>query len=606
MATEVAETASIDRQEEAFQDPEAFVSHWIKQLKAAEKQEEEWRKNADEAVKRFRGETSTGDAFNILHSNVATIVPATYNSTPIPDVRPRYEPPAPLQQADMQDQNRVMEYIAGKQRAEVSRKAAQVVERALSYSVDEYDFDSIIKSAVRNDAIVGRGVTRVRYKPYTREDEEIGETLAWEEVGCEHVPWRSFRRGPGTTWSDVSWVAFELFLTIDELDKLTNDRELSDQIPRDASDEVMEEGAQSAQERTAFKKAHVWEIWDKDRRKVYFLAEQFHDGPIAILDDPLGLLDFFPIPPPLVAIADPDTMTPIVPYEIYRTQAEELTAVSQRILNLVKVMKFRGIYASELAEFDSISELDDGQFAPSELAMTLLSGGNVNGLDAAIWVLPIEKLITVLRELVAQREAIKQAIYEITGIADIMRGQTAASETLGAQQIKASWGSLRIQDRQTAVQRYCRDIFRIKAEIIGNKFSPETLSIMAGEEVGEDVLQILRHDVRRSYLIDVETDSTVRADLTRSQEHMATFLQGSAQFFQGFTAGFAQLAQLGIDPALAHQGCGSCVQLICSAIPPRQAGGRHLGRTGDGCGSNPDRQSAVSGGRGGGTNGAGA
>jgi hypothetical protein len=38
--------------------------------------------------------------------------------------------------------------------------------------------------------------------------------------------------------------------------------------------------------------------------------------------------------------------------------------------------------------------------------------------------------------------------------------------------------------------------------------------------------------LRGAYRIDVESDSTIRGDLTRNQQDMSTFLQGTAQFFQ--------------------------------------------------------------------------
>lgn len=527
---ETTETASIERQEEAFESPSEFVTYWRKQLEAADKMEKPWRERGDAAVKKYRGEDGyDGDSFNILHSNVATIVPAVYNSSPVPDIRPRYEPPAPM--ANPQDPQAGQQQMAAHMLSETARKAAQVIERAIVYQIDGYDFDSIIKTAVKDQEVPGRGQVRVRYETFTRQDTETGEELIWEEVPTEHVPWRHFRRGPGTTWQQVPWVAYRKSWTADELDKLTGSREKSAQVPLDASDEGFEDGEK---EISAFKKANGWEIWDKKSRTVIFIADGYHDEPLAQVPDPFGLLDFFPSPAPLVPIADPDNMVPIVPYDIYRSQAEELSVVSKRILKLTEIMKFRGIHASELAELAELDALEDGQFAPSEQAMTLLTGGQANSLDAAIWVVPLDRLIVVLKELVAQREAIKQSIYEITGIADIMRGVTAASETLGAQQIKATWGSLRVQDRQAMVQRFCRDIFRIKAEIIGNKFSEETLSIMAGEPLQPDVIAALRNDLRRAYLIDVETDSTIRADLTRSQQNMTTFLQGSAQFFQSF------------------------------------------------------------------------
>src|SRR5690606_38884051 len=44
---------------------------------------------------------------------------------------------------------------------------------------------------------------------------------------------------------------------------------------------------------------------------------------------------------------------------------------------------------------------------------------------------------------------------------------------------------------------------------------------------------LLNDDVSRFYRIDVESDSTVRADLTQKKQDQAEFLQGSAAYFQG-------------------------------------------------------------------------
>jgi hypothetical protein len=56
---------------------------------------------------------------------------------------------------------------------------------------------------------------------------------------------------------------------------------------------------------------------------------------------------------------------------------------------------------------------------------------------------PVNELATTAQSLYQQREQCKNVIYEITGIADIMRGATMASETATAQTIKNQWGTLR-------------------------------------------------------------------------------------------------------------------------------------------------------------------
>ena len=93
---------------------------------------------------------------------------------------------------------------------------------------------------------------------------------------------------------------------------------------------------------------------------------------------------------------------------------------------------------------------------------------------------PVEKLIVVLRELYEAREQAKRVIYEITGISDIIRGSTVASETATAQQIKSQWGTLRLKRLQKEVQRYARDLLRMMLEIASKKFSEATFAQMTG------------------------------------------------------------------------------------------------------------------------------
>jgi hypothetical protein len=70
----------------------------------------------------------------------------------------------------------------------------------------------------------------------------------------------------------------------------------------------------------------------------------------------------------------------------------------------------------------------------------------------------------------------------------------------------------------------------MKAEIICNHFTPDVLSALTGIQITPEVMQVLQNDVLRSYRIDIETESTVRADLGRTQEQMSLFLQGTAQY----------------------------------------------------------------------------
>ena len=64
---------------------------WLDRIRDADKREKEWFDQAEKATDAFTAkEGGKVYDFNILHSNIATIGPAVYNSMPIPDVRERF------------------------------------------------------------------------------------------------------------------------------------------------------------------------------------------------------------------------------------------------------------------------------------------------------------------------------------------------------------------------------------------------------------------------------------------------------------------------------------------------------------------------------------
>jgi hypothetical protein len=423
-----------------------FVSRWLAEIELASNEEKDWRANAERARAIYRAEKDGKRSFNILYSNVRTECSAIYNSTPVPDVRARHN-----------DQS------------EVSRLAAQTIERALLYSLDSYDLDGVAKAVVQDSRLAGRGQGRVRYAPYEYQGK------VYEEVSCEHVLWKHFRRGPANAWMDVPWVAFELFLTRDQLMELAP--EIGGGINLDfALTEGTEQKADAPP--NVFRRARVWEIWDKSTRKVIFIAPSYSAGPLRTEDDPLGLIGFFPVPEPIYGDRTYDSLVPMVPYQAYVELAEELEETTQRIQALVRVCRWRGYQHPSLPSFERLEEAADGELIPAtEDVISLASAG---GIDKFIWLMPLDKVIAILETLSVRQVQIKQAIFEISGLSDIQRGASDPNETLGAQEMKASFGSQRTQEQQKDVQRFCRDFMRLKAEIICNIFDPANIQMMTG------------------------------------------------------------------------------------------------------------------------------
>lgn len=510
------------------------VRLWLDAITLAQKTEEQWRKKATKAVERYRDEEErTKRRFNILFANAQTILPAIYNSTPVPDIRRRFGDPDA-----------------------VAKVAAQVLERASSYCMDAYDFDGSMRAACWDMEVPGRGLVRVRYEPTFGQGEQIVD----EAVTCEYVDWRDFIRGPGRRWSEVPWVAFEHQLTREELAAQFGN------VGKTMSLDFVQDHATKGDARDVaevFKRGTVYEVWDKQAREVLFVAKSEPSRVLKRLSDPLGLKGFYPVPRPLYSVLETGSLVPLVPYELYRDQAEELDRVTARITALVDMVRWRGLRAAELPELTDVADARDGDFPPVTNWQQFAGTTGGGGLEKALWMMPIETLVAVIKELVVHREEIKRVIYEITGLSDILRGASEAQETATAQRIKSQWGSLRIEDRQAEVARFARDLLRIKCEIIAEKFQPETLALMTGIDLPtaemkaqaqasmqpgqppdermaavlesptwDDVMRVLRSDALRAYRVDIETDSTVQADVARHQENAARFVEGLGSFIQ--------------------------------------------------------------------------
>lgn len=508
--TDVASEGTLETRKDAGPGAHNVVRFWLDAIKLADKEEEDWRKIADDAYKIYAASEKKRSAFNILYSNVETIVPAVYNSTPVPDIRAR---DLRMGRPELKDDPSVV----------ASRDVASIVERTLTVMLDQYDFDLCVEMAVKDGQIGGRGVTRVRYEPKV-----VDDAVAWQATYCETVTWSEFRRGPGRRWSEVPFIAFRHYMTRDQLVALSEKN--GGKVPLSHSMKLEEKDASRGPEAEVFKRALVWEIWDKQKREVVFISPSFTEEPIVTLGDDLKLRDFYPIPRPLQDVNRPDDLTPICPLEQYKEQAKELDEISKRILRLTRAVKARGIYDSSMrSAFSAMADIDDGELAPSDQSLAV---GSIGGLDKAIWFMPIEAIVAALVQLVAQRESIKQTIYEIIGISDILRGQVDPREKAAQSNLKAQWGASRLHTRQKDTARYARDLIRMMAEIIANHFTPQVLQVIAAMPVTPEHIAMMRSDGLMSFRVDIETDSTIQADTQRTQQNAGQFVQGFGTFIQ--------------------------------------------------------------------------
>lgn len=526
---------------------------WMTQIELASRHEKDWRERAGDVIDLYRDEEKRKDRrFNVLWANTEVLRPAIYSRTPKPDVRRRYA------------------------EGGTGRKGALLVERNLSFSMDIEDFDDHVKLAIKDYLLAGRGVVRVRYEPVIEEREEevpvfeesvfddasgetittlvdeagepiddgdevlsdgqgnlavrrVREKLVDEEAPIEFVPWDSFRVIPNAEkWSDVTAVAFRHVMTRKELVKQFG--EAGRDVKLTVSPKTEAEDSDDDQAfADLFNRAEVWEVWDKEEREVLFLSE----GKAELLmrkPDPLRLRGFFPIPRPLYSVETSGTLVPVPEYTLYQDQAIELNRVTDRIDKLVNALLVRGVYDASALGLQELLKSTENKLIPIENWQALVEKG---GLDGVVSWMPVEQIAKVLQVLYPQRDALLSVIYQVTGLADILRGASNPRETARAQSIKERFGSLRLSPRQDEVARFVRDLLRIKAEIIVEHFdASRILQIGQVEGSDEQMVQALRDDTLRAYLIDIETDSTVELDAEGEKQQVVELIQAVASFFR--------------------------------------------------------------------------
>jgi hypothetical protein len=565
--SQVQSGGATDKPEAELQEqPGDVVTRWLRELKSADQHERDWREQAQKVVDlykdaRKKDENSSEYRFNLLYANTEVLKGTMYSQCPVPDIRRRFLDKDPT-----------------------SRIAALVLTRAVSTAMDLYDFDGAMRDCVQDMVLPGRGGGRVKYHPVIAKTEkrvpvepmegaiqpdvkqdaqgffrmEQVEEVVDEKVQFCYQEWGFYRQSPASRKERIRWKAYGELLTRDDLKA---------QFP-DCADKVelkwMPKGVEDSQENAILKRALVWTIWNKPDRKVYVICDGYQDAPIKVMDDPLRLEQFFPEPDPLYSIRTNESLIPTPEYVIYQDHARQLDEMNERIAVLTEALRRRGVYDASIEELEKLGTAGDNKFIPVKNYREFMEKG---GIEAAFQELDISGLAAVLVQVMQQAELKKAQIYELIGISDIMRGATKATETLGAQQLKSQYGSIRSGPRQQEVQRFARDAIRLMAEIIAEHFSPQTLAQMTGVDLffteqekaaaaqamqpqlgmpapqqaadprlkrptWEAVMQIIKSDKLRGFKIDIETDSTIRAQADEEQKNRTEALTSLTGFFK--------------------------------------------------------------------------
>jgi hypothetical protein len=518
---------------------------WYNCIAQYERTFKEWEGRADKIVKRYRDDQRSRNnpnaKFNILWSNVQTITPAVFARLPRPDVSRRFRDNDPI-----------------------GRVASMMLERALEYEIEHYgDYASAMKQSVQDRLLGGRGTAWVRYEPHivgemggeadgmpddglqVTEDIDEAETeggiykedqerIEYECAPVDYVHWRDFGLTVARTWEEVTAVWRKVYMGRPALVERFGE-ELGGKIPLDTKpdtsktyNEKMGEGASEAV---------VYEIWDKTTGEVIWLNKSMGK----ILDtraDPLKLENFWPCPKPMFSTLTTDSLVPVPDFVLYQDQARQLDTLADRIDGFIQALKVRGVYdASEPSLARLFTEGENNSLLPVKNYGAFSEKG---GLVGAINLVDIKPIAEGLNMAYQAMEQVKGQIYEIMGIADIQRGQTDPNETLGAQIIKSNNASGRLKTMQHDVVNFATALLQIKAQIICNHFTDDTIVKISGamqlspqdQQLIPQALQLLKNEPAKNFRIEVTSDSMIYQDEQQEKADRMEFLQAMGSFLQ--------------------------------------------------------------------------
>jgi hypothetical protein len=521
---------------------------WLAMIETSERAFEAWRTRAKKIENIFteqrRSSAKSKRRYSMLWANVSTLKPVVYAKSPQPVVIRRFR-----------DKDRI------------AKQAGEMVERSIIYAIEKTNFDAMMRNARDDYLLVGRGTAWARYEadtepminPLTGQqaldaDGKPAEKIVAERVVFDYVHWRDFGHAVARTWEEVPAVWRKAYMDRESLVKRFGDR--GKMVSLDHGPESSSDNAKLQDD--AKRKATVYEIADKAKGKFVWVAK----GSQHVLDEQPPMADlegFFPCPKPAYATRATDSLIPVPDYVYYQDQAEQIDDLTAKIDKLTDGLKLVGFYP---AGTEGTLAIQKAMKPSSEEVLVPIAGWTAfaerGGSNQIQWV-PMDMVVKVLDACHQNRQLLIQDIYQITGLSDIIRGESNPQETATAQNIKSQWGSIRVRERQEEIQRFARDCIRIMAEIVAEKFQAETLIEMTGQKLPtraevqqqqamqaaqmghnggppmmegqgqpapqapqpapqdppvtvEDVMELLQNDKMRGYRIDVETDSTIAAN----------------------------------------------------------------------------------------------
>jgi hypothetical protein len=520
-------------------------AYWTDELKASKKMLRRFHNQGAKIVERYvdyrsnQGEDGLGSGdgimrLNLFNANVGTLIDMLYGQLPKAEVDRTF--------ADSND--------------DVARVASTMLERVLNLDIAAHPqhYDSMLRCSLQDRLLPGLGVAKVRYEAEF-EDVEIPAQMGVDPMGVpielapafvdsqlvsedsptDYFHWQDVRWGWTRSFDDIPWIGFRSFMTKEQAEerfgaKLAKKLDYKKQKVSDADIGTDEDKESTIQ------KAAIWELWCKESGRVYWYS-QGADVLLDKKDDPLQLTDFYPCPQFMVANTTTSLYVPTADYHLSQDLYTEIDLLQTRISMLTAAVKAVGVYDSEQ---DGVKRmLQEGTENTLIPVDSWSMFGEKGGLQGVIDWMPLADIVGALDKLIQVRDQTIGLLQQVSGMGDVMQGSVGNQyEGVGQTQLKAQFGSVKVQALSEQFADFAGQLMNLKAEVICRHYEPQTIVAESNMQFSFDAelipqaVQLLKAPEQSKIRIMVRPETVAIQDFARLKSDRTEFLNGIATFMQ--------------------------------------------------------------------------
>lgn len=556
------EPGSIQTRSDFDNNPRGWAARWTVEFAAARSFLKKWHESADLCVKAFLDQRAVmaneekERHVNLFWANVLTQMALMYGKMPEVDVSRRYN--------DAKDQQA---RIAG----------PIILQRLLNTDIerDEDGYRKALRHALCDYLIVGFCNARVRYTAEFEEQDaaermeeettkgvdddrdegaegELGpegdepvleKRVDSEDILTDYIYWKDQLWSPSRTFEEWRWWAYRTLMSRDEVQKRFG-RRIAQSVPYNAKS--IRYTDEEVSNNDVFSRVEVWEVWNKEDKKVYWFVEGFNEI-LDVREDPYQLRGFWPFPEPLMANLTTLAALPKPDYALAQDLYQEVNELSTRIGLLLKALKVAGVYDKRNEPIQRLlTEGRENILIPVERWDALAEKGGIKGV--VDW-FPTEQVVSALEQLRNQRQESMQILYQVTGQSDLMRGETMGDQSATEAAAKTRYGSARVQYRQDEFARFASGLQQLRAELISKLYDPATIikrsNVLMTNDAQEamDAVRMLKSEFP-SYRIVVRPEALAQQDFAALQNERTQFLTAFSSLMRDAAPAVQQLGPM--------------------------------------------------------------